>query len=92
MVNQSDLPFRLLVRKYNASLAYTQMFLPERLLDDPDYLAFHTRGLRDGPDAPVVVQLCGNDPETIVRAARTVVDRADAIGACSTLPLVCRGC
>ena len=81
MVNQSDLPFRHLVRKYDASLVYTQMLLPERLLNDRDYLEFHRRGLRDGPDAPVVVQLCGNDPETVVRAARTVVDRADAIGA-----------
>jgi tRNA-dihydrouridine synthase len=25
MVNQSDLPFRILVRKYGASLAYTQV-------------------------------------------------------------------
>ncbi|KAH9925861.1 FMN-linked oxidoreductase [Epithele typhae] len=79
MVGQSDLPFRLLVRRYGASLAYTQMLLPDRLLSDPDYLAFHTRGLREGDDRPVVVQLCGNDPETVVRAARTVVHRADAI-------------
>ncbi|OSC97054.1 FMN-linked oxidoreductase [Trametes coccinea BRFM310] len=79
MVNQSDLPFRILVRRYNASLVYTQMLLPERLLNDQEYLEFHRRGLRDGPDAPVVVQLCGNDPEMVVKAARQVVDRADAI-------------
>ncbi|CDO72687.1 hypothetical protein BN946_scf184985.g107 [Trametes cinnabarina] len=79
MVNQSDLPFRILVRRYNTSLVYTQMLLPERLLNDREYLEFHRKGLRDGPDAPVVVQLCGNDPETVVRAARQVVDRADAI-------------
>ena len=85
MVNQSDLPFRRLVRKYDASLVYTQMLLPDRLLNDPDYLDFHTRGLREDGDAPVVVQLCGNDPETVVRAARTVVDRADAIGALALL-------
>ena len=29
MVNQSDLPFRLLVRKYGATATYTQMHLPE---------------------------------------------------------------
>lgn len=81
MVNQSDLPFRILVRRYNTSLVYTQMLVPERLLEDEEYLEFHTRGLRDGPDTPVVVQLCGNDPETVLKAARTVVDRADAIGA-----------
>ncbi|PIL32998.1 hypothetical protein GSI_05116 [Ganoderma sinense ZZ0214-1] len=79
MVNQSDLPFRILVRRYNASLAYTQMLLPERLLNDQEYLEFHRRGLRDAQDTPVVVQLCGNDPEIVVRAARTVTDKADAI-------------
>ena len=81
MVNQSDLPFRILVRRYNASLVYTQMLLPERLLNDQEYLEFHRRDLRDAEDAPVVVQLCGNDPELVVRAARTVADKADAIGA-----------
>ncbi|KAH9888527.1 FMN-linked oxidoreductase [Cubamyces lactineus] len=79
MVNQSDLPFRLLVRRYNTSLVYTQMLHPDRLLEDQEYLEFHRRGLRDGLDAPVVVQLCGNDPELVVKAARQVVDRADAI-------------
>ncbi|TFK85518.1 FMN-linked oxidoreductase [Polyporus arcularius HHB13444] len=89
MVNQSDLPFRILVRRYNASLVYTQMLLPERLLNDRDYLDFHTRGLKEDYDSPVVVQLCGNDPDEVVRAARTVVDRADAIGACVDLNLGC---
>ncbi|KAI1784411.1 FMN-linked oxidoreductase [Ganoderma leucocontextum] len=89
MVNQSDLPFRILVRRYNASLVYTQMLLPDRLLNDQEYLEFHRRGLRDAQDTPVVVQLCGNDPEIVVRAARTVVDRADAIGAYIDLNLGC---
>ncbi|KAI0666965.1 FMN-linked oxidoreductase [Trametes maxima] len=79
MVNQSDLPFRILVRRHKTSLVYTQMLLPERLLNDQEYLEFHTRGLRDYPDTPVVVQLCGNDPETVVKAARKVVCNADAI-------------
>ncbi|KAI0764279.1 FMN-linked oxidoreductase [Trametes elegans] len=79
MVNQSDLPFRILVRRYNTSLVYTQMLLPDRLLNDQEYLEFHTRGLRDAQDSPVVVQLCGNDPEVILGAARKVVHKADAI-------------
>ena len=85
MVNQSDLPFRTLVRRYNASLVYTQMLLPDRLLNDQEYLEFHKRGLRDAQDTPVVVQICGNDPEIVVRAARTLVDRTDAIGACTCI-------
>lgn len=80
MVNQSDLPFRLLVRRYNTSLAYTQMLLPERLLNDQEYLDFHLRELGGPEDRPVVVQLSGNDPETVVRAARKVQTNCDAIG------------
>ncbi|KZT01069.1 FMN-linked oxidoreductase [Laetiporus sulphureus 93-53] len=70
MVNQSDLPLRKLVRRYDATLVYTQMLLPERLLGDQEYLDFHLRGLGGPGDRPVVVQLCGNDPETVVKAAR----------------------
>ncbi|TFY53891.1 hypothetical protein EVJ58_g9185 [Rhodofomes roseus] len=79
MVNQSDLPFRLLVRRYKTSLVYTQMLLPEKILNDKDYLDFHLRGLGEPEDRPVVVQLCGNDPEMVVRAARKLQTRCDAI-------------
>ena len=80
MVNQSDLPFRILVRRYGASLVYTQMLLPDRLLNDQQYLEYHLRELGGPLDEPVVVQLCGNDPETIVRAARKVQASCNAIG------------
>ncbi|KZT70037.1 FMN-linked oxidoreductase [Daedalea quercina L-15889] len=82
MVNQSDLPYRLLVRRYKTSLVYTQMLLPEKILNDPDYLGFHLRGLGELEDRPVVVQFCGNNPETVVQAARKVQANCDAIGAC----------
>ncbi|KAJ8473809.1 hypothetical protein ONZ51_g7624 [Trametes cubensis] len=55
------------------------MLHPDRLLEDQEYLDFHRRGLRDELDTPVVVQLCGNDPEVVVKAARQIVGRADAI-------------
>lgn len=79
MVNQSDLPFRMLVRRYKASLVYTQMLLPDRLLNDQDYLEFHIRELGEQYDRPVVVQLCGNDPEVVVQAARKVQGSCDAV-------------
>ncbi|KAF9813257.1 hypothetical protein IEO21_05692 [Rhodonia placenta] len=79
MVNQSDLPFRRLVRRYNATLVYTQMLLPDRLLNDNDYLQLHLRGLGEPNDRPVVVQLCGNDPELVVRAGKQVQSHCDAI-------------
>ena len=87
MVNQSDLPFRLLTRKHGATLAYTQMLSPERLVHDREYLQFHLRDLEGSSSAccsglgrPVVVQLCGNDPDGIVRGARLVEGLCDGIG------------
>ncbi|EIN08317.1 FMN-linked oxidoreductase [Punctularia strigosozonata HHB-11173 SS5] len=79
MVNQSDLPFRILVRRYGATLVYTQMLSPQRLLEDRDYLDFHLRELGDENDRPVVVQLCGNNPDTLIRGARKLVHRCDGI-------------
>lgn len=84
MVNQSDLPFRLLVRKYGATMAYTQMYVPDKLLNDQEYLEYHIRDLtaagQDEFNGPVVAQLSGNDPELVVRAGRKIQSYCDAIG------------
>jgi hypothetical protein len=58
------------------------MLRPARLVSDPDYLAFHRRALESGRSStgPVVVQVCGNDQDVIVRGAKTVVDLCDGIG------------
>ncbi|KAG2341872.1 FMN-linked oxidoreductase, partial [Suillus weaverae] len=75
MVKQSDAPFRLLTQRHGATLAYTQMLDPHKLLEDQDYLEFHQRDLdlgRGETGEPVVVQLCGNDPEIIVRAGKKI--------------------
>ncbi|KZP29312.1 FMN-linked oxidoreductase [Athelia psychrophila] len=85
MVNQSDLPFRLLTRRHGATLAYTQMLSPHLLLNDQDYLEFHLRDIRaefdgsTGLERPVVVQLHGNDPDILVKAARVVQTSCDGI-------------
>ncbi|KAI0040183.1 FMN-linked oxidoreductase [Auriscalpium vulgare] len=81
MVKQSDTPFRALVHAHGATLSYTQMLRPSLLLSDPDYIAFNRRALALGRQTagPVVVQLCGNDAETLVRGARTVVDLCDGV-------------
>jgi len=57
------------------------MLRPARLLSDPDYLAFHRRALELGrPSAgPVVIQVCGNDQDVIVRGAKTLVDLCDGV-------------
>lgn len=86
MVNQSDLPFRLLVRRYGVTAAYTQMYNPHLLLNDQEYLEYHLRDLGSGTadlenlGRPVVAQLCGNDPDIIVQAGRKLQGYCDAIG------------
>ena len=84
MVNQSDLPFRLLVRRHGSTIAYTQMYIPEKLLNDRDYFEYHLRDLASGANEPfhrpVVAQLCGNDPDVIVQAGRKLQAHCDAIG------------
>ncbi len=81
MVNQSDLPFRTLSHKYGATLTYTQMLQPEKLINDKDYLEFHLRDLSRRPkEHQVVVQLCGNDPVVTVEGARKIQDHCDGVG------------
>ena len=82
MVNQSDTPFRALVHRHGATLTYTEMLSPTRLLSDPEYLAFHRRALELGRSStgPVVVQVSGNDQDVIVRGVKAVVDLCDGIG------------
>ncbi|KAF8155721.1 FMN-linked oxidoreductase [Crassisporium funariophilum] len=85
MINQSDFPFRLLARRYGATMTYTQMYNPHLLLNDQQYLEYHIRDLSAiaaDPgclERPVVAQLCGNDPELIVQAGRKLQTYCDAI-------------
>lgn len=41
MISQSDLAFRVLTRRYGATLTYTQMLHPDKLLYNQDYLEYH---------------------------------------------------
>lgn len=85
MVNQSDLPFRILVGKYDATMTYTQMLLPDKLIHDQQYLEYHLRDLTLAANhdykRPVVVQLCGDNPQVIVDAGRKLQGYCDGIGA-----------
>lgn len=83
MVGQSDLPFRVLTRKNNATLAYTQMLMSTKLLSDQEYLETHLKDLStvvSGLENPVVAQLCGNDPDAIVQAGRKLQNYCQGIG------------
>ena len=59
------------------------MLSPDRLLNDQDYLEYHIRDpslSNDELSRPVVVQLCGNNVETIVQAGRKLQPYCDGVG------------
>ena len=85
MVDQSNLAWRLLVRKNAADLAFTQMMHARNFLNDKNYrsdcIDWNDYSHRDGPvesaksqalDRPLIVQLAGDDPDTLVGAGRIV--------------------
>ena len=96
MINQSDLAFRVLTRRYGATLTYTQMLHPDKLMYNQDYLEYHILNMdppggseltdSDGGPGylqlgkPVVAQVCGNDVQKIVEACKKIVGHCDAIG------------
>lgn len=77
MVGASDLAFRLLCRKYGATVAYTPMFYSERFASDAEYRKESLQSCE--LDHPLVVQFCGNDPETMLKAAKLVEDECEGI-------------
>ena len=77
MVDQSDLPFRILVRKYGAQLCYTPMLHSRIILEDKNYKKIHFQTCKE--DWPLITQFCGNDPEILLNAAKLVQDQCCAI-------------
>ena len=77
MVGASELPFRLLCRKYGTQLAYTPMMNSERFAVDAEYREqeFQTTPL----DRPLVAHFSGNDPQVLLAAAKHIENSADAI-------------
>lgn len=77
MVHQSELAFRMMVRKYGVQLAYTPMF---NSLVFPDNPLYQLRNFSTCPeDRPLVVQFCGNDKQKLLQSAKLVEPYCDAI-------------
>ncbi|KAL0577199.1 hypothetical protein V5O48_004797 [Marasmius crinis-equi] len=62
------------------------MLNPEQILSDQEYLEFHRRDLAMRREEPVVVQLCGNDPQVVVEAGKKLQDLCQGIGEDLALP------
>lgn len=77
MVNQSDLPFRMLCRRYGADLCYTPMFYSTKFATDAQYReqVLHTCA----GDRPLAVQFAANDARVLLEAALHVQDHCDAV-------------
>ncbi|CCD24637.1 tRNA dihydrouridine synthase NDAI_0D03230 [Naumovozyma dairenensis CBS 421] len=81
MVDQSELAWRILSRRYGATLTYTPM-LHAKLFATSEKYRKDMWSEYDGDadlDRPLVVQFCANDPEYLLKAAKLIENKCDAV-------------
>ncbi|KAL0721615.1 hypothetical protein Bca4012_036214 [Brassica carinata] len=76
MVDNSELPFRLLCQKFGAQAAYTPM-LHSRIFTETDNRNKEFTTCKE--DRPLFVQFCANDPDTLLEAAKRVQPYCDYV-------------
>jgi tRNA-dihydrouridine synthase 1 len=77
MVEQSELAWRLLSRKFGADLTFTPMFHAKQFLQSEKYRKEYFKHHVD--DYPLIVQFCANDADAFVNAAKLVQDNCVAV-------------
>ncbi|KAL5556940.1 hypothetical protein UlMin_039176 [Ulmus minor] len=77
MVDNSELPFRMLCRKYGAEAAYTPMLHSRIFTETEKYREQEFTTCKE--DRPLFVQFCANDPDTLLEAARRVEPHCDYV-------------
>ncbi|KAK9284331.1 hypothetical protein L1049_023502 [Liquidambar formosana] len=77
MVDNSELPFRMLCRKYGAEAAYTPMLHSRIFTETEKYRSQEFTTCKE--DRPLFVQFCANDPDILLDAARRVEPYCDYV-------------
>ncbi|XP_027346322.1 tRNA-dihydrouridine(16/17) synthase [NAD(P)(+)]-like [Abrus precatorius] len=77
MVDNSELPFRMLCRKYGAEAAYTPMLHSRIFTETEKYRKEEFTTCKE--DRPLFVQFCANDPDVLLEAARKVEPYCDYV-------------
>eukprot|EP00262_Sarcandra_glabra_P021716 TRINITY_DN9295_c0_g1_i1.p1 TRINITY_DN9295_c0_g1~~TRINITY_DN9295_c0_g1_i1.p1 ORF type:complete len:447 (+),score=56.95 TRINITY_DN9295_c0_g1_i1:124-1464(+) len=77
MVDNSELPFRMLCRKYGAEAAYTPMLHSRIFSENEKYRTQEFTTCKE--DRPLFVQFCANDPDILLEAARVVEPYCDYV-------------
>lgn len=80
MVDASDLPYRLLTRRYNTSLCFTPMIHARMFLEKPGYRHkfWKYTGMPE-EDRPLIAQFCGNDKDVLLEAMKFVEGQVDGV-------------
>jgi len=79
MVGASELPFRLLCRKYGAQLCYTPMISSARFCVDEEREYRAEQFQTNEEDRPLVAHFSANNPDEMAKSAKLVESRCDAI-------------
>ncbi|EYC25587.1 hypothetical protein Y032_0011g1289 [Ancylostoma ceylanicum] len=77
MVDQSELAFRMFMRKYGAHITVTPMIHAHLFVNDPTYRR-NSLALCEA-DRPLIVQFCANKPDTFLAACRLVEGICDGV-------------
>ncbi|KAL5199454.1 hypothetical protein ABZP36_020657 [Zizania latifolia] len=77
MVDNSELPFRMLCRRYGADAAYTPMLHSRIFSENEKYRSMEFTTCKE--DRPLFVQFCANDPDILLQAAKIVEPYCDYV-------------
>jgi len=79
MVDQSELPFRMLTRRYKTDLCYTPMVHSVMFITSDKYRENVFDDLKEVNDRPLFIQFCGHDPDILLKAAKMVENKCESI-------------